>query len=171
MRSRGRLKALIVRARRALIVWPTMVAYVVMALGIPIPIRAAQDPSRLLPVQSGGCHCAKCDHGKKKCCCCCAVESKDQVPSQSGTVSSTPPSSPQTHPGNADDGKVTVWQLYVTAPSCGEQATLWLMNNPASVVPAPLTWQVALVPFGWVQPIDCTATTFTISPPSPPPRA
>jgi hypothetical protein len=168
MRFRGRPKTRIARIRRALIVWPTMVGYLVMALGIPIPIRAA-DPSRPLPVQSGSCRCGKCDHGKKKCCCCCAVESDDHAPPKPVSVSSTP-SSPKTDRGRADAIKAVVWQLYVTAPSCNEQAKLWLTDNPASIVPLQWTCPVALVPFGWLQPIDCTASALTISPPSPPPR-
>jgi len=168
MRSQRRLKNLLARNRRALVVVPTMVGYVIMALGIPISVRAAKDAGRPHPVAARVCCCGSCDHAKKKCCCCrpAAKDTQDQPdPVAVPPTSALPPLSQE-----AGNSAVT-WQVYWTAPSCDEEAKLWLTDNPASVPPPLWTWRVAQVSVGWLQPIDCSTSALTMSPPAPPPRA
>ena len=164
MRIPRRFPKLVAPSGRVLVVVPTLFGYVLMALGIPIPIRAAQEPHRPAATQVRVCCCRGCDHSKKKCCCCGSDETTDEVRSGPLVVPSPPRGSPLGQAAGAS------WQVYIAAPSCDQAAKLWLTDNPISVPASPLLWQVALHLVGWLSPVDNSAFALTLCPPSPPPR-
>jgi hypothetical protein len=150
-----------------------LVAYLIAALGFPVPASAG-------PVAAGRCNCqhnGACGEG----CCCCrpmpAAPAAGSCCSGESTIHSCCSKSSVVEPENLppssmpDASKGVRWHFGLSAPTCGGDKTLWITAGAVLPPSPPLVWVHSLSLVGRVCCTDSAAVSFPFCPPDPPPRS
>jgi hypothetical protein len=170
--------------RRRLPAALTLIAYLIAALGVPVPAESRSGNG----VKACGCSTEECHDGQ--CCCapkpappkptgtCCEHKPGCMMPCCQHRPPADPPKPPvkptePQPPANEDDdasGSVTVL-VGIAAMKCRGHSTLWVSTGASLPVPAVVAWQPAFVLEGWMPTTSEHAGSINSIPPVPPPRS
>jgi len=161
-----------------------LVAYLITAVGLPVPRVIAQNAGPNSPFQTRPCGCTTAGAGP---CCCCTGGARhapgecgaDLAPSSSdeetGARSSCcakhkpAPASSRAEAAPISSGGVR-WVSALGALTCRGVSTLWIASGAVTVPPAPMAWEICPGPADWLPSHADHPLGLSLIPPDPPPR-
>jgi hypothetical protein len=143
--------------RRRLASGVTLLAYLLAAIGFPVPGTPASAPASEHACGQGSCGCSA--EPAAGCCCC--------------KLRTTAPSCCHTGKHNAKkatDGPSVRWVVGMSAQKCRGAATHWLSCGAALPIPAPLVWSPSWPFCHTLSVTHSTPFVWSSDPTDPPPR-
>jgi hypothetical protein len=149
-----------------------LVAYLVTAFGLPLPVFPAHSgkPGAPFPCQNRPCGC----QAVGECCqgCCCSHPQEQASAEPDCCAADHGRSRPAENPARARDEPGAAWRWVhgISALRCRGSSTSWVSSGVVSLVPPPLAWTPGVTVVDSIPTYEEIALVLPTAPPTPPPR-
>ncbi|HKI37668.1 MAG TPA: hypothetical protein VKA46_37800 [Gemmataceae bacterium] len=155
------------RLPRRVCVGVALVAYLIAAVGFPVPAASRDLAGAPAPSQARPCGCPITEPSRHCCCSAGGGGKATREPCCSGSKRPPVPNFAKGEPAPFGDLR---WVSGVAALACRGHATVWVSSGAVTPPPAPLAWEPHTAPTDWLPSSSENPSCLSLVPPDPPPR-